>query len=229
MLGYITNAGGNIKMDYTLDLVTAPALEPVSVAEVKNALRVEHTDDDTLIGYLITAARTNAEAYTRRAFITQTWKMFMDNFSGYTNGYPWWGGTQDIPVSALNVYNSIEIPMAPLQSITHLKTYDDADVATTFSSSNYFVSTKSGDFAQPGSLTLREAGTWPIVYRVKDGVEIQFVAGYGTNATDVPQQIRMAIQEETTFLYNNRSSCDSKILNSTIARALLAQFRIMKL
>lgn len=217
-------------MDYTLSLVTAPTVEPVTVAEVKNVLRVDHSSDDTLIGYLITAARTSSEAYTRRAFVTQTWKMFMDNFSGYTNGYILGGsGTYDIPLSAFNVRSSIEIPQAPLQSITHLKTYDDDDNATTFDSSNYFVSTKSGDFAQPGSLTLRQSSTFPIVCRVKDGVEIQFVAGYGDAALDVPQQIRMAVQEEAAFLYNNRGSCDGKSVNSGIAKTLLAQFRIMKL
>lgn len=210
-------------MDYTLDLVTAPAIEPISVAEVKNAVRVDHSTDDTLIGYLITAARSNAEAFTRRAFITQTWKMFMDNFSGHT--YYYW----DTSTHHRARMDSIEIPMSPLISVTHLKTYDDADVATTFATSNYFVSVKSGDFVQPGSLTLRESTIWPTVNRVKDGVEIQFVAGYGTNATDVPQQIRMAIQEEAAFLYNNRGSCNANMLNSGIAKTLLAQFKIMKL
>lgn len=216
-------------MDYTLDLVTAPAIEPITVAEVKNVVRVDHTDDDTLIGFLITAARTNAEAFTRRAFITQTWKLFMDNFFGRTN-YPWNSGNYSHHSNIFpGGFDSIEIPMAPLLSVTHLKTYDDADVATTFAASNYFVSVKSGDFVQPGSLTLRESTVWPTVNRVKDGVEIQFVAGYGTSATDVPQQIRMAIQEEAAFLYNNRGSCDAKTVNSGIARTLLTQFRIMKL
>ena len=182
-------------MNYKLDLVTAPAIEPITVAEVKNALRIDHTDDDTLIGFLITAARTSAEAYTRRAFITQTWKMFMDNFAGFTNGYTYWQGINNLPISAITISNSIEIPLPVLQSITHLKTYDDDDTATTFSSSNYYVAIYTGDFGQPGSITLRESNTWPTFSRVKDGIEIQFVTGYGTDATDVPQQIRMSIQE----------------------------------
>ncbi len=216
-------------MDYKLDLVTAPAQEPISVAEVKNALRIDHSSDDTLIGYLITSARSSAEAYTRRAFITQTWKMFMDSFSGYSENYPWY--TNNIPVSryALTSPDFIEMPLPVLQSITHIKTYDDEDAATTFSSASYYVSTYSGDFGQPGTITLRESNTWPTFTRVKDGIEIQFVAGYGTNVTDVPEAIRMAIQEQTGFLYNNRNSCDTKSSMSNIAKTLLSQFRIMKL
>lgn len=210
-------------MRYKLDIVTEPVLEPVTVAEVKTALRVDSSDDDTLIGYLITAARQSAESFTKRAFITQTWKMLMDDFCdvndyGYTPAYTLYS----------NEPSYIEIPLAPLQSITHLKTYDDSDVATTFASSNYYVSTYGGSFARAGTLTLRDASVWPTFERNKDGIEIQFVAGYGTAASDVPQQIRMAVQEQATFLYNNRGSCDGATGLSMVAKQMLNPFRIIK-
>lgn len=215
--------------NYKLDLVTAPALEPVTVTELKTALRIDSTDDDTLLGYLITAARTNAEIYTRRAFITQTWKMFMDSFSGYPLDSQWWSGVRYGPITDIGAGNYIDIPLPPLQSITHLKTYDDADAATTFASSSYYVSTYSGIMARVGTITLRDSAVWPTYERNKDGIEIQFVAGYGDAASDVPQQIRIAIQEEASFLYQNRSSCDGDALNSGIAKQMLKPFRILKL
>ena len=55
-------------------LVTAPTEEPVSLAEAKLHLRVDYTNDDVLIGALITAARQHAENDTRRALVTQTWR-----------------------------------------------------------------------------------------------------------------------------------------------------------
>ena len=59
-------------------LLNAPASEPVSLAEAKLFLRVEHDDDDDLIAALIAAARVQVEAQTRRALITQTWRLVRD-------------------------------------------------------------------------------------------------------------------------------------------------------
>lgn len=51
----------------------APASEPLELDAVKLHLRVEHTADDDLITALIQAAREQAESYTGRALIAQTW------------------------------------------------------------------------------------------------------------------------------------------------------------
>ena len=59
-------------------LLTAPAAEPLSVAEAKAFLRVEHDDDDAMIASLIAAARNHVEALTRCGLITQTWRIVLD-------------------------------------------------------------------------------------------------------------------------------------------------------
>src|SRR6185295_11579020 len=59
-------------------LLTPPAVEPVTLAEAKAYLRVEHDDDDDVIGALIAGARIHVEAQTRRALITQTWRLSHD-------------------------------------------------------------------------------------------------------------------------------------------------------
>lgn len=58
--------------------ITPPASEPVTLAEAKNYLRVEHTTDDALIALMITAARESAEAYLGTSFITQRWKVTLE-------------------------------------------------------------------------------------------------------------------------------------------------------
>lgn len=196
------------RLRYKLDLVTAPVIEPITKTEIKNALRIDNNVDDNFIDALITAARISAESYTGRAFNTQTWNMYFDTFPYDTT--------------------TIEIPKPMLQSVTSIKTYDDSDNATVFASSNYYTATYQGDFARCGTVTLRSDSVFPIVYRVKDGVEIQYVAGYGDDACDVPQPIRMALLEEVLFLYENRGCCDGGF-NSGIAKALLNPFRILKI
>jgi hypothetical protein len=64
----------------SLTTETAPAVEPVSVSEAKEHLRVDISDDDTYIGSLITAARKYCEEYLDRALVSQQLTMRMDTF-----------------------------------------------------------------------------------------------------------------------------------------------------
>ena len=50
----------------------APVAEPVTLAEAKLHMRVEISDDDTLISRMIVAARQHCETYTGRAFVPRT-------------------------------------------------------------------------------------------------------------------------------------------------------------
>jgi uncharacterized phiE125 gp8 family phage protein len=59
-------------------LLTAPAVEPLSLAEARAFLRVETADDDDLIRALIAGARVHVEAQTRRALIAQSWRLALD-------------------------------------------------------------------------------------------------------------------------------------------------------
>lgn len=212
--------------EYRLDLVTAPASEPVTLTEAKNFLRVDGSDDDDLITSLIVVARTNAESYTRRSFIDQTWKLFLNEWP-VKKSDEWWDGVRELPISNLKGVDSIEIPKAPLSSVTHIKTYDDADSATTFSTDNYYVSVYSGDFAEKGKITLRDGESWPTFERNADGIEIQFVAGYGATASSVPSQIKQAILHEISNLYENRGDCSGDVC-CDISMKLLQSFRLMK-
>src|SRR5215468_1358403 len=59
-------------------LLTGPAIEPISLAETKTFLRVEHDDEDQLITALIAGARSHIEAQMQTALITQDWRMVLD-------------------------------------------------------------------------------------------------------------------------------------------------------
>ena len=57
-----------------ITLLAAPAAEPVSLAEAKAYLRLDHDAEDELVGALIAAAREKVEALTRRVLVEQRWR-----------------------------------------------------------------------------------------------------------------------------------------------------------
>ena len=59
----------------SIKLITPPVLEPVTLDEAKAWLKLESPDDDNVVMRLIAAARQMVERYTRRALLTQTWRL----------------------------------------------------------------------------------------------------------------------------------------------------------
>src|SRR5262245_1528310 len=72
------------EIDYGLVLVTPPAVEPLTLGEVKVHLRVDHTADDEDISDLITAARELCEEQSGRSLATQTWRLELDRFPAWS-------------------------------------------------------------------------------------------------------------------------------------------------
>ena len=68
-----------LSAQYALELVTAPATSPVTLVEAKAQMRVEHTDDDTIIQRLIDAATAfvDVQGALGKAMITQTWGQWL--------------------------------------------------------------------------------------------------------------------------------------------------------
>ena len=63
-----------------LERITAPASEPVTLAEAKLYLRVDGTSEDSLISDLIVAARMSAETWLKLSLITQSWKLVYNDY-----------------------------------------------------------------------------------------------------------------------------------------------------
>jgi len=63
-----------------LDLVTPAAADPVTLAEAKAHLRVEHAREDALIASAIKAATLHAQVFTRRQFVSALWTLRLDRF-----------------------------------------------------------------------------------------------------------------------------------------------------
>jgi len=183
-------------------LVTAPAVEPVTLAEAKAHLRVDISNDDALITAQIVAARNMAEAITHRAFVTQTWDLYLDSWPS----------------------RALQLPFPPLQSVTSVKYYSDSAAEQTLTGSNYQVDIAS----EPGRLILISGSSWPgDSLRDANGVIVRFVAGYGLAAA-VPQIFKQAILLIVGQFYENRENAMPMRLAEApmAAMALLWQDRV---
>ncbi len=87
-----------------VECITAPAAEPLSLAQVKLFLRIEHTDEDSLLPIFIKAAREAAEQQLGRSLITQSQRAYISD-----------------PCSTL-----IALPRGPVQSIQTVA-FEDGD------------------------------------------------------------------------------------------------------
>lgn len=163
-----------------ISLVSGPAAEPLTVAELKLHLRIGIDDEDALLASFITAARTHIEIITQRSLVTQTWDYWLDRFP-----------TQ----------RRIELPRPPLQSVTGIYYIPDGASEATFAEDNYLVD------APFGAVCLGLNASWPgDLLQAVNGVRIRFVAGYGSAGADVPEPLRQAIRILAGDFYENREN-----------------------
>lgn len=157
-----------------LELITAPAEEPVTTAEVKSHLRLTTTADDTLIASLIPAARQMVEAELRRSLVTTAWRLHLPGF----------------PAS------EILLPKPPTIAVSSI-TYLDVDGASqTWSADEYEAALKS----RPARIRPRAGYAWPQTCDALEAVAVNFTAGYGA-AEDVPQNLRTVVAMVAAHLY----------------------------
>ncbi len=184
-------------------LLTAPAVEPVSLGEAKAFLRVEHSADDELIAALVAGSRIHVEAQPRRALITQSWRIVAD-------GWP-----QD---------GRLVVWPAPLQELTAARVYDSNGMGRAIDIQAFVLDKGASALAfAPWAL--------PAPGRLAAGIEIDAVVGYGDAAIDVPEPLRQAIRLLVAHWYENRGLAAIgavTVLPSTVA-ALLAPYRMLSL
>lgn len=159
-----------------LTILTPPTEEPVSVATAKQHLRVDHSNDDALLGIYLQTARELGEGLARRAFVTQTLQLVIDAWPA--NG-------------------KVKLPRPPLQSVVSV-TYLDCD-GDEHAWTDYDVDARS----EPGVLMFNST---PSANLFESGaIAIEFIAGYGA-ATAVPKTFVTGILQTVAHWYENREA-----------------------
>ncbi len=188
-------------------LLAGPAVEPVSLGEAKTFLRVDTTDEDDLIQTLIAAGRVHVEAITRRAMIEQNWRLSFDE---------WPDG------------NEVRVPLGPLAALAAVRVYDPDDAATALALTQFLADIGS----TPGRIVLPPTIEGEPVKRDALAIEIDYTAGYGAAATDVPEALRQAMLVLVAHWFEHR---DAVLMAGTGAIVpvgfdkLIAPYRVVSL
>ncbi len=181
-----------------LRLTTAPAVEPVTFADIHpDHLKLTGDHERGYIEGLIAAAREEAEQFMRRALIDQSWTLTLDHWPGGSRD--WWDDIHTPARTASDLY--LELPYPPLDSVTSINTYDTADVATPVVVATVFYEDTN---TEPGRLVLRSGQSWPIDTRRGGRIEIIYKTGYGVSGADVPEAIKHGIKLHVAWLYEHR-------------------------
>jgi len=168
-------------MERSLEVTVGPAMEPISLAEAKAHLRVDHTDEDAVIRRLIGAARRRCELVARRAFVSQTLALKLARW----------------PRDGV-----IRLWRPPLQSVSSIVYVDSAGDSATWDGENYVV--EAG--VEPPGVWLGYGKQWPTA-TLRPGlpITVTYVAGYG-DAEDVPETYRQAVLLMVGHYFENREA-----------------------
>lgn len=181
---------------------TAPAGEPVRLAEARSNLNVDHDGEDLLIKSMIAAARDYVERYVSHAMITQQWRATFRSIH--------------IPTDY-----RLRLPVAPLQSVESVKYYDSAGTLQTVSTADYYVDT----YSEPGCI---EFSSLPSLQSRPNALQVNFTSGYGDDPKDVPEALRQAVHYLVVQLYEQRSPVVTGVMATQVPqtlRSILQQFK----
>lgn len=161
-----------------LVMTSGPASEPVTVAEAKAHLRIDHSAEDVLLASLILTSRLHIESALGLALVTQSWRLLLDRW----------------PRKGV-----VKVPLRPLQSVNEIRVLAADGTPLTVATADYDV-----DTASEVPRIVRAAAAWPEPGRAAHGIEIDLVAGFGPNAAAVPQPIRQALLMLAAHWYEHR-------------------------
>lgn len=162
----------------TYTVATHPAVEPVVLVDFKAHVRVNWTEEDTILATYLKAARERLEVFLDRSLITQTIVFAFKDFTDHI----------------------IYLPRGPVQSVTSFKEYEpftaiEYDVSESLYSVNIDV--------DPAEVTMIG-----FPYRKKYGnyFRIQYQAGYADSGADAefPATLKVKIMEIATLMYEQR-------------------------
>lgn len=203
-------------------LITGPAVEPVTLDELKTHCRVSIDDDNDYLTSLGLAARAYTEMYCRRQWIYQTWQTNLDHWPLYNlplnqswrYGYNIYNrataAQEQAGIINVPMQQELLLPKGPVSSIISIQYYDTTGTLQTMASTAYQLDTSS----RWGRLVPAYGSFWPSTRVVPNAVQIVYVTGFGADASAVPEVIKHAIKILVGHWYSLR---EPAVIGKTVA------------
>lgn len=189
-----------------LERVSAPAVEPLSLAEARLHLRLDTEAEDGLVAALVLAARQMAEAHLGRVLIRQGLRLWLDR---------WPPGRR-----------AVDLPRPPLLEVTAVTGFDEDGTPALLDPGRWL----ADRVATPGRLVLRAGMTPPLSRRAVNGISIDYQAGYGDSGADVPEPIRRGMALLVGHLFESREAGGEGLRPLPLGvEALWAPYRVVRL
>ncbi|MGQ3675619.1 head-tail connector protein [Xanthobacter sp. TB0139] len=181
------------------ELLVGPAAEPLTRAEAKDFLRLDHDDEDVLVDALITTARSWVESQTGRALMVQSWRFVRDAW----------------PLSHL-----IIAPLGPVRRIIS---------ASVRRADGTVLELPEGALRPgEGALIHVDLAQVPQPVG-KGGISISYEAGYGTQVADIPAELVQAVRLLVAHFHEHREGAGDATRLPEAVLALLAPYRLVRL
>ena len=183
-----------------LTQTTPPSGSVVTLAEVKEHLRIDGTDEDTYLGRLITVATNLTENLTGRALLRASYRLEIDD------------------------YRDVELPKPPFNAIDSV-TYVDVDGQTqTLASGNYRADTSE----EPAVIEFIDAKPSTQLTNPRP-IAVNYSTGYA-DANAVPQMIKQYVLMAIGTIYDTSRSSNSeyKLHEAPMSRALIAPYIVVE-
>ena len=189
--------------------VKAPVCEPVLLAEVKDHLRISHSDEDAYLGSLIAVSVQKVEQHFGLALIKRR---------------------VDIEINGALQDHVFRLPVRPVSEIVSIASIDGEGLETSVPPSAYSL--------QPGigaRLIFRNSS---LIYGVGHGfipvprqqsLRIRACAGFDLNHNLVPADIRHALLILTAYFYHYRGDDKMDAMAKSGALALMGAYKDYRL
>ncbi len=181
--------------------VDGPAVEPVTLPEMRAYLRLDDDGQDDLVSGLMRAARLMVESVSRRLLIEQGWRVVMDRWPQ--------GGR-------------IRLPLSPVLAVDRVRVRDAVGIATEIDPALVELDVAS----DPPCMIVSDA---PEPGKARNGIEIELRAGYGASPEAVPDSLKLAIKILVAHWFENRGDLSGEQVLPPDAMALVAPFQRARL